>query len=214
MPSPWPIRKRTAILVAIGVVLVVVIAALTALRNVGHWLIISDTPPERLDAIVTFAGHLDRYNYSKSLAKRYPDARWLLSIDRYPVLESLSVRQIMVGNLVAEGIDTSRVTIVDSCNSTYCELRALARWLPEMRTAAPHPTLTIGLISSPYHMRRIRWGARSIAGTEGITYYCLPVPSGHGPRRYYHPSRWWRYEDDAAFVITELIKMPYYMFKY
>jgi uncharacterized SAM-binding protein YcdF (DUF218 family) len=70
--------------------------------------------------------------------------------------------------------------------------------------------LDIGLVSHPFHMRRIKLLAR--AATQGLPVRLHLLPVGHDSdiRAYLRRRRWWRSETHAAFVISEYIKLAYY----
>jgi len=163
---------------------------------------------------MTFAGNLDRFDYSCELRERYPEPLWLLSVDRVPTFSFVSNREVLLRHLAQKGFDTATIVTTDTCTSTYSELTVLQRVIESSEPLSGIDTLHIGLVSSPYHMRRIiGWANRLMDGRE-IRWYSLPVPPHRGMRRQYHPDEWWRHEEDALFVFSEYIKLLYYSFKY
>ncbi len=146
-----------------------VLAALTGISRLGVWLLVSDTPPADLDVIGTFAGERRRVDYSRELMGRYPDAHWFLSDYKNGhgrILQKTS-------------FDMSRVSIVDTCKSTISEITALREWIDSTvsaRRTAPGTQLHLGLVSSPYHMRRIRIMAGRRLKIKNVKFHFLPVP--------------------------------------
>ncbi|MBN1307472.1 MAG: YdcF family protein [Chitinispirillaceae bacterium] len=181
----------------------VLLAMFFLFRQLGSWLIAGDTPPEHLDVICTFAGENRRVVYSKELALRYRNAHWVLSDykDGHGRL------------LQKNNFDMRRVTIIDTCKSTISEMHALGEWLDRYRPrpSGPAARIQVGLVSSPYHMRRIRIMAARRLSRPDVRWYLLPVPLekyrwNRDTFRY-----WWRSNAAASITILELLKIGYFM---
>ncbi|MBN1575795.1 MAG: YdcF family protein [Chitinispirillaceae bacterium] len=175
--------------------------------HVGNWLVAADAPPAHLDVICTFAGDSRRVVYSKELMLRYPDAHWVLSDykDGHGRL------------LQKSDFDMRRVTIIDTCKSTISEINALRQWVDRRRpverspTSGKKATLRVGLVSSPYHMRRIRIMAGRRLNRADVRCYLLPVPLeeyrwNRDTFRY-----WWRSNVATSITILELLKIGYFL---
>lgn len=185
-----------------AVLLCLLLIAIFGFLQLGEWLTPADTPPDRLDLIVTFAGDPRRFKYSKCSMERYPDAHWLLSDYRNGYGRILKKNQYTM----------ERVSIVDTCKNTLSEIQAAAAWIAVQAPghSTRHP-LFVGLVSSPYHMRRIDLMANRYLGAPGIRYYLLPVPL----KKYKWEKKtfryWWRNESVASISITELFKIGYFL---
>ena len=90
------------------------------LSRAGSWLAVADPLPPRINVIFTFGGENVRVSYSRELMRRFPQAHWVISdyTHRYSRL------------LQRQGIDMSRVTILDTCRYTISEVKGLATGLP------------------------------------------------------------------------------------
>ncbi len=232
-------RKRAILAATVTFGFVAIAAATIAFRNLGSWLVVSDPLPPSLDIIFTFGGDPERYEHSKELARRYTRAFWIISTGKIPVFDTLTMGEIVRRSVAYEGFDTLRVLVDDTCSSTGAELNLLASLLsPVLESAensnAPHPdlsdttaasaydrfglwlsrtnrdTLHVGLVSAHYHTRRIKMLANRWLKNDRIVFHILPVPYGEDTNRSYCQRHWWRYDTDASFVFSEIIKLAYY----
>jgi hypothetical protein len=201
--------------ISAGVVLLAC-AALFCCLTIGRWLAVSDHLPNRIDVVFMFFGENHRFSYSRGLMERFPGATWVMS-DNFRQYSRVLSR---------EGFDMSRVAVLDTCRYTLSEITALGAWLQDNRealvraaahdTAAPWampartPVVRVGLVSSPCHMRRIRFMARDVIRDTAFSCYCLPVPL----ERYGWTSddlrRWWRTRALRTWVASETAKLLWY----
>lgn len=177
-------------------------------RNLAVWLVVSDPLPQSLDAIFTFAGDIHRLNYSKELFNRYPQAQWLIS---YPS------KKIAVP-LKRDGFDTTRITIVDTCKNTHSEVWYLTDWATHVsetdnRFSKTRP-LSVGLVSTPFHMRRIRLEVRRRRIDNACVFYYLPVPVEQYGLTKNDFKMWWKNDQLESAVVLEFKKFIYYFWKY
>ena len=192
----------------IAVFFAVLAITLIIFRQLGDWLIAADPPPPRLDVVCTFAGDRQRVVYSKELMFRHPEAHWFLS----------DYKNGHGRLLQKNSFDMHRVTIVDTCNNTVSEVNALCEWLDRYRPPPPSGAsggdavrLHVGLVSSPYHMRRIKIIASNRLSRPDIRWYLLPVPLeqyrwNRDTFRY-----WWRSGVITSITVLELMKIGYFL---
>jgi uncharacterized SAM-binding protein YcdF (DUF218 family) len=191
--------KKTVCIV--GVALPALAAAVFAFCNCALWLVVSDPLPATLDAVFTFAGESHRIVYSRELFLANKNSRWLLS---YP-------SRRIAARLVKEGLDTSRITIVDTCKNTSSEAAYVTDWAAKecMRFTADRP-LAIGLVSTPFHMRRIRMEITRKFKGKSCNFYYLPVPfERYGVTRQTYAT-WWLNKPLRQAVLLELQKYIFY----
>ena len=188
-------------------------------RNLGNWLIVSDPLPDSLDVIVSLTGYADRYDYAKELAKKYHNAYWFISIGVVPIYDTITLSTVIHKDLVREGFAPNRLLVNDTCTTTWAEVNLfndLIDTIYARKNADPSfkpRRLTAAFVSSPYHTRRIMLQARRFVDLSRVDLLSLPVPIEKCTRPP-HPKNWWKYEDDAEFILMEMIKMPYYYIKY
>jgi uncharacterized SAM-binding protein YcdF (DUF218 family) len=119
------------------------------------------------------------------------------------------------------GIDSARVTFVDSCTSTWSEVHFLREWLAEqtrkptsqrLNDSTTQPPLTIALVSGPYHMRRIKVAVTRLFGPgKEVHLVYAPVPYEWYPWSERDYRRWWVRRDLRALVLQELRKCAFYL---
>ncbi len=182
-----------------------IVLCLFLLLNMGRWLVISDPVPENLDLIVTFAGEQQRVAYSRELSMKFPKSFWILS--DYKNGYSRLLRR--------SNFDMSRVHIVDTCKNTVSEIDAVNRWIKDNRHMFREKNrISIGLVSSPYHMRRIQLIVKNQFKEPDFRFYYLPVPL----ERYKWTNKmikyWWSTGAVSRAVISEFQKIIYFILIY
>ncbi|HUI93318.1 MAG TPA: hypothetical protein VLX68_13810 [Chitinivibrionales bacterium] len=197
MKKSWLVIASAAVAAAV---------AAYAYCNLALWLVVSDPLPPSLDAVFTFAGETARIIYSKELFSRYPRSQWLIS---YPSKK-------IAGPLGKKGLDTSRIYIVDTCRNTNSEAWYIAGWAKSKIAdggdySAARP-LAIGLVSTPFHMRRIRMEITRKYKGDRCRFYYLPVPyDRYGVTRHTYQT-WWMYGPLRRAAFLEFQKFIYYFF--
>ncbi len=195
--------NSSAIIMAFSFLFLVL--CLFLLLNMGRWLVIYDPIPENLDLIVTFAGENERVAYSRELSMQYPQSFWILS--DYKNGYSRLLRK--------SSFNMSRVHIVDTCQNTVSEIDAVDKWIKGNQQKFTNKSkISIGLISSPYHMRRIQLIAKKQFKKDDFRFYYLPVPL----ERYKWTNKmlkyWWRTGAVSRVVISEFQKIIYFILAY
>ena len=175
-------------------------------RNAGTWLVVSDSLPQRLDVIFTLGGDRERDRYSLELAKKYPEATWVISgrdSKRY------------LHWIATAGVDTGRTRFVDTCSSTFAEVLFLRRWLRQQTgdSAATKTPVNVGLVTSPYHMRRVALVTGGLFNENGILLHRIAVPFEKASTSRDQYDHWWRYKRMHSVVKLEWIKMAHDMFR-
>jgi uncharacterized SAM-binding protein YcdF (DUF218 family) len=193
------LKKHKKTLVIACAIIVLVVLGFAAVREAGVWLLVKDPLPDKLDIVFTFAGERYRVDYSSELMMKYPDAHWVLS----------DFKDGYFHYIKKKNFDVSRVTVVDTCVSTIFELKYLLKYLQEQRNLYPDG-ITVGLVSGPYHMRRIQLMVKSRSKLNNIRFVYLPVPlkSYNTSEKMY--KRWWNYSNISAIVFSELPKILYF----
>lgn len=193
------INKYKKFLFISGAAVVLVIVASVAIRKAGVWLLVDDTLSPGLDLVFTFAGDKNRVDFSSELIIKYPEAHWLLSDFKNGYINYISKK----------GFDLSRVTVVDTCVSTISEVKCLFGYLKDLQKKNSHK-ISVGLVSSPYHMRRIKLMVKSQTRMRNVSFSYHPVPL-----KMYNVSklmyeRWWRHKNTSEVVILEYQKILYF----
>jgi uncharacterized SAM-binding protein YcdF (DUF218 family) len=193
-------KRWVRVWLALGIAVLVALAVL-AYGNLGLWLVVSDPLPQSLDAFFTFAGDNDRIPYSRQLYARYPNALWIISDPTKKVVDSLST----------QGFDTSRIVVVDTCKNTFSEVDCIAKRGISMlgKARMPGHRLSIGLASSPYHMRRIKVLVAAKHPQAPVTFVYLPAPFDLGGLSKKDYQTWWKSKVLAPIVRQEVNRIVY-----
>jgi hypothetical protein len=193
--------KKVKLIVAIVLLFaMLLVSTVIFLRNAGTWLLISDTVPERLDMVFTFAGENVRDAYSRELMQRFPDAHWLMS--DYKEGYSRILRR--------ENYDMSRVSIVDTCKNTLSEVHTLLTWIDKKDSSLlkrKDSVVYVGLVSGPYHMRRIKMMIEKNLPEHQVRFFFLPVPLERYKWTDDMFKKWWKSPvfDSVSSEITKII---------
>ncbi|MFP4014680.1 MAG: hypothetical protein ACLFVQ_11380 [Chitinispirillaceae bacterium] len=187
------------------------------LLNAGSWLLVSDPVPERLDVVFTFGGEGVRVKYSRELMERYTGAHWFISDYKFGYTRLLR----------RDGYDMERVSYTDTCSSTLSEVTVLNFWVRSgearrqsagnaaqdsvhfVSRSASSP-LHVGLVSSPYHMRRIKMMVNRTDLHDLVKFHYLPVPMERYSYNEQMFRKWWKHKSVMRLVISELQKITYF----
>jgi hypothetical protein len=199
----------------LSIVIILVIVGWFAFRNAAFWLVVSDPPPQSVDALFTFAGENARITYSKKLFSEDSTALWMLS---YPS------NKIAIP-LAHEGLDTSRIYVVDTCKNTKSEVAfILSRVDSIVREHISHSgkmkelhqrdyvktPFVVGLVSTPYHMRRIQLLVAKHKANKCVELCFLPVPFDRYGWTKNQYATWWKNKTLRSNVFLEYKKLFYY----
>jgi uncharacterized SAM-binding protein YcdF (DUF218 family) len=200
--ATFVIKKRNLFVIFSIIALTAVLGiGVFGIRSAGSWLIVSDPVPDKLNMIFTFASESERVGYSKELLSRFTSATWVLS--DYKNGFSRILRK--------DNFDMSKVMTIDTCSSTRSEINVINEWLKSHQNSIGSGSkYSVGLVSSPYHMRRIRMMIHRNIHQKNVTFYYLPVPLD---RYNWNPSmfrNWWESEVISKVVISELQKIVYF----
>jgi len=104
-----------------------------------------------------------------------------------------------------------RVVVVDTCKNTKSEVNALAQWVDQNKPVSDSgSTISIGLVSSPYHMRRIKMMINRRFKDKNIKFHYLPVPLKQYKWTSEMVQNWWKTSEVSKVVFIELQKIVYY----
>jgi uncharacterized SAM-binding protein YcdF (DUF218 family) len=211
-------QKKTAAFALFFLLLFVLGTGTLLFRHAGLWLAFSERLPDPLNVIFTFGGENDRVNYSKQLLKNHPEALWIVSYPRKNIIVPFS----------REGLDTSRIFVVDTCKNTFSEVDCVVKLANDIvrNNAAflngkSRPNggfsnrnrLNVALVSSPYHMRRIKILVSRIKKNSSCAFFCCAVPFEQSTLSKQAYTVWWKNSRVASVVLLEIKKIFYYLWK-
>jgi uncharacterized SAM-binding protein YcdF (DUF218 family) len=197
----------TGALAGIGAITLVLLAlAAVGLLFAGDWLRAADAPAHA-DAIVVLAGAPERAMYAADLLRQgYAPVVYVSRPARergHRTLEQFGIvlpdeehvnRTILQKRGVAD--QYIRVYVKPSIN-TLDEARAA-------RSSLPPGTRAIMVVTSPYHVRRVKMVFGDVFADTGTSVTVVAGP--YEP----FPDRWWTEQDSARQTILELMKVIFY----
>jgi uncharacterized SAM-binding protein YcdF (DUF218 family) len=199
----------------ICLLIIISVTGWIAFKNLALWLVVSDPVPQSLDALFTFGEEDSRVAYSQSLFLKNPQAIWVISSENKKLIRTLG----------KEGLDTSRIIIVDTCKNTYSEISFLNNWIAGFIKKRAETTNDkkvshvsdkidlpkIGLVSNWYHMRRIKLIASRKISKKQCTLLYFSVPLSKNERAGIR-NNWWNDKIVSSIVYSEWWKILYYQF--
>ena len=176
------------------------------LEEVGRYLVI-DQQPVHSDAVVAIAGQNRRRDYAVSLYQRGLAERLVFNVSdtTYYFGQPIDPVTSVLEDLEAHGIDRKVAIINRDVSSTMHDAAAT------LQTAGQYGLDSLIIVSSPFHMRRVKFSFQRVFAGSGIylTYCCVPLEAEK-----IELERWWTREREFVKVVNEYLKLLYYWFKY
>jgi uncharacterized SAM-binding protein YcdF (DUF218 family) len=183
--------KHTFLWILLAFIVVGAVAATAlayAISRAGYWLEAAGGPPVRADAIIILGGN--------------DGDRTLRALALYR--EGYATKIVLTGlehGTVAPPPHVALRFEGDSRNSYEEATNVLAL----MRKAGWRNVIAI---SDPPHMRRLAWTLERVFKDSGRQFILVASSA-----EWWSPGNWWRDEHSGSFVISEYIKLAYYMVK-
>lgn len=191
----------------VGALLAVFVAGLMGIgfRSLGAWLAGGAAAPVTSDVIVALGGD-DGHRVKKVVElfrAGYADTVLITGLEGSPSGERAYYLNWRAKVLTDAGVAADRLQIESTASNSYEEARAVLALLQARQWSKAL------VVSDPPHMRRLnRVWSRTFAGS-GKSYVLVASEP-----RWWDAERWWTSEKSGQFVLTELIKMGYYIWKY
>lgn len=191
----------------VGLLLALIAAGLLVFgfRLLGIWVSSGAGTPVRADLIVALGGD-DGHRASKVaelFRAGHANTVLITGLEGSPQRERVYYLNWRANVLADAGVTADRLVIESSASNSFEEARAA---LAMMRARGWHKAL---VVSDPPHMRRLDWVWRQVFSGSGKSYVLVASEPG-----WWDADRWWTSEKSAQFVLTELIKIAYYVWKY
>ncbi len=192
-------------LLAGAVVVVLLALAVGKFLNLGRWVAAGAVAPERADVLVAMGGD-DGFRIRKVtalFAQGYAPRVLVTGLEGAPEAERRVYLDWRVQMLAGKGIPPDQMVLESSAKNSFEEAAAT---LALMRSRGWQTAL---IVSAPPHMRRLDWVWGRVFAGSGMRYRLVASEP-----EWWEADRWWRNEKSGQFVLTELIKLGYYLVKY
>lgn len=208
------LTKKTLILIIGVIVTIIVFFLAVGFKNLAKLLYVNNNKPDKIDVIFVYAWDIRRMDYAKTLLKRYKDSIVLIS-DPYAKCDRLIFKRGFV--------DNSRMAVFKGAENTFHETHIFKRFLigdKNVESLFTHRgdraflpednKLSVALVSSPLHMRRIKFCSdRSRLSRQANVYY-MSAPLSEFDYDEMFFNKWW--ETKFVPVIKEFVKLFVYVF--
>ncbi len=194
------------------VALVIALVLLTvAVKSAPRWLpsisgfLITEDPLAPSDLIVVLSGSVpDRPRYAAVLYQRGLAPRLLCASSMVPEYlqvagPSLTHAELSATVLLKMNIPEKDILVLNQSTSTFEELIIVRDLMLERKWKR------VILVSSPYHLRRIRLTWNHLSEETSLEAIVRGTPYAR-----FHRDTWWRYEGDLLSVQNEYAKIAYY----
>jgi uncharacterized SAM-binding protein YcdF (DUF218 family) len=199
-----PLFTAKRVLFAILVAFVVGLAALAyGISRAGYWLQAAAQAPVHADAIIVLGGNDgDRALRALGLYKEGYAPRIVLTGLARGTASPPANLTWRAEYLVAHGVPKSALRFEVYSENSYEEAENTLELMKKQGWR------TVIAVSDPPHMRRLAWTWHRVFKGSGLSYALVASAA-----QWWMPDAWWRDEHSGAFVITEYIKIAYYLAK-
>jgi uncharacterized SAM-binding protein YcdF (DUF218 family) len=178
------------------------------LRGVGNWLVSEDPLQETQAAFILGGNSFERGMEAVRMAKELPQQKFVCTGGNYPLqiraLDTLMFEAELTRHLMAKnGVARERIEILTNSRSTMDESFEILKYCQD------HSINKITVVSSSFHLRRVRWVFEDKFEEAGITV----LFHGSDPDEY-NSENWWKNEEGLIMANNELVKLLYYAIKY
>lgn len=190
-----------------GAAVLLLIAALLVFgfRSLGAWVAGAAAAPVRADLIVSLGGD-DGHRVKKSaelFRAGYATSVLITGLEGSPVQERGHYLNWRAKALAAAGIAADSVLADATATNSFEEAQAT---LAVMRRQGWRKVL---VVSDPPHMRRLDWAWGKVFAGSGLSYVLVASEPA-----WWDAAHWWRSERAGQFVLSEVVKLGYYVWKY
>jgi uncharacterized SAM-binding protein YcdF (DUF218 family) len=187
--------------------LFIIIHFVDLLQLIGKNLAASDSPQPVETVFVLGGNSYERGIAAANYLKDYP-TQVVCTGGNFPVQiqalgHHLSEAELTKQCLLRQGIDSTKIQILESATSSFEESEEILKF------AKQHNLKKIAVLSSEYHLRRLRMTFEDKFKKEGIELIFLAAKNEN-----FTPETWYKNEEGLITTFNEYAKMVYYLFKY
>jgi uncharacterized SAM-binding protein YcdF (DUF218 family) len=178
------------------------VAVVVAFGQAGYFLTLPAQRPEHADLMVVLGGDVgDRSLTAARLYRQGLAGRILLTgVEGRPSEVREHYQNWRAQFLMKAGVSPDAI-LFDSTSANSMEEAVNARRLMEQKGWR-----SVIVVSDPHHMRRLSWAWGRVFAESGLQFRLVATSPD-----WWKPDRWWLDEKSAQAVITEYIKLVYYL---
>ncbi len=197
-----------ACLISLGIILFLFANRNEILNGIGNWLVKSDQPEMTECCFVLGGNSFERGLAAVQVFEKFPEQKFATTGGNYPYQilcldTTMFEAELTKHMMVRKGISTEQIDTLTSAHSTMEESDEIMQYCKERQLQH------ITILSSAFHLRRVRWVFEDKFEDAGIKV------NFHGATAIeYDQTNWWKNEEGMIMVNNELIKLLYYFIKY
>lgn len=178
------------------------------LKGMGNFLVAAD-PLQKTEAVVVLGGN----SYERGLGavevfKAFPDQKFIATGGNIPMQllaidTTLYEAELTRHFMVKKGVPIEQITALTTATSTQEEAQEVLTY------CKTNNIRSITVISSTYHLRRVKWTFDKAFESSGIEVRYFGATSEE-----FQAESWWKSESGLVTTNNEYIKLMYYLLKY
>lgn len=178
------------------------------LRAAAHFLDVG-SPPQRADYAMVLGGGIETRPFAAAALMRHGWVRGIL-ISELPLLEDADDAILPAEHdltrriLTILGVPEKAVVVLQGNHaSTFDEILSLRDFLEA------HPRVTVLVVTDALHTRRTAWSVHRALGADAERVRFVSAVGGG-----FDPDQWWVYPEGFYFVLSEYLKLAFYLVRY
>lgn len=197
-----------ACLISLGIILFLFANRNEILNGIGNWLVKSDQLEMTECCFVLGGNSFERGLAAVQVFEKFPEQKFATTGGNYPYQilcldTTMFEAELTKHMMVSKGISPEQIDTLTSAHSTMEESDEIMKYCKERQFQH------ITIISSAFHLRRVRWVFADKFEDAGIKV------NFHGATAIeYDQTNWWQNEEGMIMVNNELVKLLYYFIKY
>ena len=196
------IRKSVARLRLAAIIVLLVSGGLLAFLNAGRFLETSTRAPERADLIVALGGDSGaRVKRAGALYKQGLAQKILLTgMEEGNATTRSHYLNWRAQFLIEQGVPPSAIIFDEVSRNSWDEANNTLRLMQAQKMNR------VLVVSDPPHLRRLNWSWGKVFAGSDKSYQLVP-----SDMEGWDAVHWWRNEASEQFVVTEYVKLSYYL---
>jgi uncharacterized SAM-binding protein YcdF (DUF218 family) len=204
----WARRWMRVLSIFCGLLFTLVFFRNQILRGIGNWLVAEDEIAETEACFVLGGNSYERGRAAVTIHGQYPSQHFVATGGNFPYQilcldTSMFEAELTHHMMVNHGIPAAQVETLTSAHSTMEESDEILAYCLQKNLH------DISVISSSFHLRRVRWVFEDKFKAAGISVHFIGAQNNE-----YDAGNWWHNEEGLIMANNEIVKLAYYLVKY
>jgi len=196
------------ILYVFGFLLLLFLFRNPILTGAGNYLVAEDNAEHTEACFVLGGNSFERGSQAIKLSGIYPEQKFVATGGNYPLQiqafdTTMYEAELTKHFMVRRGVAADKIETLTGATSTQEESDEILAYCKQ------HGFKKVSVLSSAFHLRRVRWVFHDKFNAAGIQVLFLAAPD-----RTFNANNWWKDEEGLITCNNEYIKLAYYLVKY